>query len=56
MEQITDTVLQLFYYGHSNTANHLIWLVAHMSQRGHAQDLYLVLLCTMARRVICYHH
>jgi len=38
-EQLTNTVLQLFYYGHSNTANHLIWLIAHMFQRGHAQDL-----------------
>lgn len=41
-EQLTDTVLQLFYYGHSNTANHLIWLIAHMFQRGHAQDLHRV--------------
>jgi cytochrome P450 len=40
IEQCVDTVLQMFYYGQANTAGHLTWLVAHMSQRGHAQDLY----------------
>jgi len=40
IEQCVDTVLQMFYYGQANTAGHLTWLIAHMSQRGHAQDLY----------------
>jgi cytochrome P450 len=42
IEQSVDTVLQMFYYGQANTANHLTWLIAHMSQRGHAQDLHRV--------------
>lgn len=42
IEQSVDTVLQMFYYGQANTAGHLTWLIAHMSQRGHAQDLHRV--------------
>jgi len=42
IEQSVDTVLQMFYYGQANIAGHLTWLIAHMSQRGHAQDLHRV--------------